>query len=115
SPWLRTENHRQLSDLLQTAFLVRSSDEWVAAFQAAGVPVGPIKTVAEVLDHDPHVRAREMVVEVEHPVIGRMKTLGVPVKLSETPGAVTRPAPTLGQHTDEILADLGYLTAHIRA
>ena len=54
-----------------------------------------------------------MVVEVDHPVIGRMKTLGVPIKLSETPGAVTRAAPTLGQHSDEILCELGYSEADI--
>lgn len=112
TPTLRTEHHRELSTALQAAFLTRDADHWIGAFQAAGVPVGPIKTVPEVLD-DPHVRAREMVVEVDHPVIGRMKTLGVPVKLSETPGRVTRAAPTLGQHTDEVLAELGYSAAEI--
>jgi formyl-CoA transferase len=104
----RTENHRPLQEALQAAFLHRTADEWIDAFQAAGVPTGPIKTVAEVLDNDPHVKARQMVVEVDHPVIGRMKTLGVPVKLSETPGEVKRAAPTLGQHNDEILGELGY-------
>jgi crotonobetainyl-CoA:carnitine CoA-transferase CaiB-like acyl-CoA transferase len=96
-----------LSRLFQAEFLKRPSDEWIPAFQAAGIPVGPIKNVAEILD-DPHVHAREMVVEVDHPVIGRMKTLGTPIKLSATPGAITRAAPTLGQHSDEILCDLGY-------
>jgi len=108
TPAARTENHAALSAALQEAFLARDSEDWIARFQEAGVPTGPIKTVAEVLDSDPHVQAREMVVEVEHPTIGRMKTLGVPVKLSETPGKVVRAAPTLGQHTDEILAELGY-------
>jgi crotonobetainyl-CoA:carnitine CoA-transferase CaiB-like acyl-CoA transferase len=109
---LRVHNHLELSCLLQLEFLKRPSDEWIDAFQAAGIPVGPIKNVAEILD-DPHVRAREMVVEVDHPVIGRMKTLGVPIKLSATPGAVTRAAPTLGQHSDEILGEIGYSAAEI--
>jgi crotonobetainyl-CoA:carnitine CoA-transferase CaiB-like acyl-CoA transferase len=113
TPALRVEHHHALTAALQAAFLARDADEWIAAFQAAGVPTGPIKSVAEVLDHDPHVRARDMVVEVDHPVIGRMKTLGLAVKLSETPGAVTRAAPTLGQHTDEVMAELGCSAAEI--
>jgi crotonobetainyl-CoA:carnitine CoA-transferase CaiB-like acyl-CoA transferase len=104
----RAEHRTELSELVQSAFLQRSSDAWIAAFQAVGVPTGPIKTVPEILDHDPHVRAREMVVEVEHPIVGAMKTLGTPIKLSATPGGVTRAAPLLGQHTDEILTELGY-------
>ena len=110
---LRYANHAALSELVQAAMLERTSDDWLALFQSAGVPVGPIKTVAEVLDSDPHVKAREMVVEVEHPVVGVMKTLGLPVKLSDTPGAVKRPAPLFGQHTHEILAEIGYSEENI--
>jgi len=109
----RVANHAELSRLFQQAFVQRPAAEWIAAFQQAGIPTGPIKTVAEVLDDDPHVRAREMVVDVEHPLIGPMKTLGIPVKLSETPGAITRAAPTLGQHSEEILAELGYSDSEI--
>jgi formyl-CoA transferase len=112
---LRNEHQAELSEELQKAFRAKTSDEWIAAFQAAGVPTGPIKTIPEVLDADPHVKAREMVVEVNHPTIGPMKTLGVPVKLSETPGAVTRAAPTLGQHSVQILVELGYSLEEIEA
>jgi formyl-CoA transferase len=112
---LRNEHHLALTDALQQAFLKKPSHEWIPLFQEAGIPTGPIKLISEVLEGDPHVEARDMVVEVDHPVIGKMKTLGVPVKLSETPGAVTRAAPTLGQHTIQVLTELGYSRAEIEA
>lgn len=112
---LRNEHHRELTAAFQRHFLKHDSPYWIEAFRKAKLPCGPIKNVAEVLDDDPHVKAREMVVELEHPVIGKTKALGVPVKLSETPGAVTRPAPTLGQHTIQILTEVGYSTEEIEA
>lgn len=112
-PISRIENHRELSNLFQSAFLKRTSTEWIEAFQDVGIPVGPIKNVAEALD-DPHAHQREMVVEVEHPRLGRIKALGVPVKLSATPGSVRRAAPLLGQHSIEILEALGYSEEKIR-
>jgi formyl-CoA transferase len=71
------------------------------------VPAGPINNYAEALS-DPQALARKMVVDLVHPGAGPIKALGVPVKLSETPGAVDRAAPLLGQHTEEILIALGY-------
>ena len=79
------------------------------------VPVIPVHTSADALNNDPHVKAREMVVEVERSVIWKMKTLGVAVKLSETPGAVTSAEPTLGWDTRETLAELDYWKAEVDA
>ncbi|HEX7126572.1 MAG TPA: CoA transferase [Thermodesulfobacteriota bacterium] len=80
---------------------------WLARLEREGVPSGPINTYPEALS-DPHALARRMVVDLDHPGAGPIKALGVPVKLSETPGAVDRPAPLLGEHTDAILEELGY-------
>jgi crotonobetainyl-CoA:carnitine CoA-transferase CaiB-like acyl-CoA transferase len=90
---------------------------WLARLEEAGVPSGPINSYPEALA-DPHTLARGMVVDLVHPGAGTVKALGVPVKLSETPGAVDRPAPLLGQHSAQILTELGYSDAeqqHLRA
>jgi len=112
TPTLRVQHRQALEDLLQPRFLTAPTAVWLEKLEAVGVPAGPILTYDQVLA-DPHVRAREMVVEVEHPRAGRTRVLGVPVKLSKTPGTVRRPAPTLGQHTDEILGELGHDAAAI--
>ena len=71
------------------------------------MPAGPVSDYAQAFD-DPQTVAREMVVEVDHPQAGRVKMLGIPVKLSETPGSVRRSPPMLGEHTGEVLTELGY-------
>ena len=111
----RGKNNKALTAEFQKEFLRRPSAEWIEAFKKVGVPVGPINTIADILDDDPHTKVREMVVEVDHPIVGKMKTLGVPVKLSETPGSVDRAAPTLGQHTREILEELNYTEQEIQS
>jgi crotonobetainyl-CoA:carnitine CoA-transferase CaiB-like acyl-CoA transferase len=87
-----------------------SRAHWLTRLEAAGVPAGPINTYAEALS-DPHALARDMIVDLDHPGAGRIKALGVPVKLSETPGAVDRAAPLLGQDTAAMLTELGYSEA----
>jgi formyl-CoA transferase/CoA:oxalate CoA-transferase len=79
------------------------------------VPCGSVRNLQELFD-DPQLGAREMIARVEHATIGQLRTLGVPIKLSETPGAVRTPPPTLGQHTDAVLAsDLGFSADAIAA
>lgn len=102
----RVHNNDALVAILGTHLSKRPSQHWLDAMDAAGIPCGPILHCDEVLA-DPHILARDMVVETDHPTAGRFRTLGVPVKMSETPGAVTRPAPRLGEHTAEILAAVG--------
>jgi formyl-CoA transferase len=86
---------------------------WLARLDAAGVPSGPINTYPEALA-DPHALAREMIVDLEHPGAGPITALGVPVKLSGTPGAVERAAPLLGQDNTDVLTELGYSEAEQR-
>ncbi len=80
--------------------------------EEAGIPCAPINTVDRVVK-DPQIIAREMIVEIEHPVAGKMHIPGVPIKMSATPGSVDTPAPLLGQHTDEILKEFGLSPAEI--
>ena len=96
-----------LDGLVNEALGQDNAEVWLAKLKAVGVPCGRINSVARALD-DPHTSARRMVETVEHPVIGELKMLGIPFKFSDTPASVRRAPPTLGQHTDDILAqDLG--------
>jgi crotonobetainyl-CoA:carnitine CoA-transferase CaiB-like acyl-CoA transferase len=103
-----------LAAALAPLFRGRTTAEWLAALDAAGVPAGPVLSIAEVLAH-PQTVARDMVPEVEHTTVGRVRTLGLPLKLSATPGGVHRAAPLLGEHTREILREHGYSAAEIDA
>jgi len=108
----RMKNLASLTPLIAERLKSRTSAEWIREFEAAGVPVGPVNKIGEMLA-DPQVKAREMVVEVDHARAGRTRALGLPIKFSDTPGEITRAAPVLGQHTREVLADLGYSPAEI--
>jgi len=100
----RNANREPLIDTLQRAFLTKTYEEWEAILMPAGIPMGAINTVDAVVDH-PQVAARSAFVTCDHPTAGSIRTVGPPVRLSDTPGAVRRPAPRLGQHTSEVLRD----------
>jgi crotonobetainyl-CoA:carnitine CoA-transferase CaiB-like acyl-CoA transferase len=100
--------------LINQKLRARPMRDWLAALEAEGVPCGPINSIAE-MAADPHTAARQMVVELEHPRAGRTRALGLPIKLSATPGRVSRAAPLLGQHTREVLAEYGFARAEIEA
>jgi formyl-CoA transferase/CoA:oxalate CoA-transferase len=102
----RVENRDALNAVLEPVIARRPAREWIRRLGDAGVPVGAIKTIAEVVA-DPHLVARDMVVPLDHPVVKDLKVMGIPLKLGATPGTIRRPPPLLGQHTDEVLAELG--------
>ena len=102
---LRVQNNRELVALLQERLETQTAAHWLNELEVAGVPSGPVLTHDEVFT-DPQILAREMVQEVEHPAAGLMKTLGNPIKMSRTNPAIRRPAPLLGEHTAEILAEI---------
>jgi formyl-CoA transferase/CoA:oxalate CoA-transferase len=98
----RVANYDTLRPMLAETIRARTRTAWVDDLRAAGVPCGSVRDVAEVLQ-DPHLEAREMIRQVEHAVAGATRVIGVPIKLSETPGAVRTAPPSLGQHTTAIL------------
>jgi formyl-CoA transferase/CoA:oxalate CoA-transferase len=104
---LRLANYDTLRPILGDMLRARTRAEWVGELKKAGVPCGSVRDVAEVLQ-DPQLDARGMIQQVEHAVAGALRVTGVPIKLSDTPGAVRTPPPVLGQHTESILsADAG--------
>jgi crotonobetainyl-CoA:carnitine CoA-transferase CaiB-like acyl-CoA transferase len=101
----RVANREPIMALIEHTFAERTTAEWLARLHAEGVPAAPIQTVDRVLT-DPQVLARQMVVEVEHERLGRLPTLGTPIKVDGVLGLTPTPPPRLGQHTDEVLTTL---------
>lgn len=104
----------ELAALITERLKTKTARECIALLEAEGVPCGPLNTVADMLA-DPQAAAGETVVELEHPRAGRTRGLGLPVKLSATPGNIALPAPLLGEHTRVVLAEFGFGDAEIEA
>ncbi len=98
---------KEISSYLKQLFLTKTRDEWFELLRQKDVPIGKVYSLDEVFA-DPQVLHRKMVIEVEHPTEGKVKQVGVAIKLSDTPGKVRSLPPLLGEHTNEILVGLGY-------
>ena len=110
----RVKNREALAARIESITVAQPRAHWLALLEANDIPCGPINDYAQVFA-DPQVLAREMVVETDHPALGHMRTLGSPVKMSATPPDVSRRAPQLGEHTDDVLIEAGFSVAEIAA
>ncbi len=108
----RMAHRMELAARLAKHFKTRDSAAWLAALDAAGVPAGPVRSIAE-MQADPQALARGMVTEVEHSRLGRVRTLGAPVQFSETPGTLRRGAPLYCEHSRGVLAEHGWSASEI--
>ena len=110
----RIQNVDALASILGERFKTRPRAEWLELLEDGGVPAGPVASIGEMLEL-PQTLARDMVVEVEHSRLGSVRTLGFPVKFSETPASIDRGAPVLGEHTRDVLVELGYTDDEVAA
>jgi crotonobetainyl-CoA:carnitine CoA-transferase CaiB-like acyl-CoA transferase len=108
----RVKNREALAARIESVTVTQPRAHWLALLEANDIPCGPINDYAQVFA-DPQVLAREMVVESDHPALGHLRTLGSPIKMSATPPDVSRRAPQLGEHTDEVLAEAGFSVGEI--
>ncbi len=104
---LRLANREELAEELEKSFITKTSEEWVDLLLSGGIPAGPINTYPEAFNSE-HGKHRQMRMEIDHPVEGKIPNIGFAVKLSGTPQQIQRHPPLLGEHTNELLAELGF-------
>ncbi|MGB1289061.1 MAG: CaiB/BaiF CoA transferase family protein, partial [Aggregatilineales bacterium] len=109
----RIAHYDELLPIIRPIIKTKTTDTWLGELRAVGVPCGRIKTVKEALN-DPHVIERGMIIELEHPALGMLKSFATPVHLSKTPLVYHRHPPTLGEHTDEVVQELGYSPEQVK-
>jgi crotonobetainyl-CoA:carnitine CoA-transferase CaiB-like acyl-CoA transferase len=100
----RVKNNKVLVEIMEKELLTKTSQEWFELLDAEDIPAGPVMDHQQMFS-DPQTLARDMVAEVDHPAAGATRVVGVPIKLSETPGGIRRPAPRHGEHTEEVLGN----------
>jgi len=103
----RTTNAKALHEIIGKIFLTNTTNHWVQLLNKAGVPASRVNDVESMIADD-QIAARQMIVKQHHPIAGDIRVVGVPVKLSKTPGGVHTPAPILGEHSEEIIRSLGH-------
>jgi crotonobetainyl-CoA:carnitine CoA-transferase CaiB-like acyl-CoA transferase len=109
----RLAHYDELRPMIDRIISKMTRSETISLMDSVGIPAGPINTVGEILE-DPHIQAREMVVELTHPEYGPLRMLGIPIKLSDTPGIVENAPPRFGEHNREVLSKLGYSEEEVR-
>ncbi len=108
----RVANRQDLVSIMSDRFIQMEYKEIFETLDKFGVPCGPIHSIDQILNH-PQIKARDMILEIEHPIVNELKVPGFPVKLSETPAILRHHPPLLGEHTDDVLSELGYSTEQI--
>ena len=114
NPWDRKAREQELADLLEETFTTQDTEHWMELLDEAGVVAGPIYNMEQVY-RDEQVLARDMLVDIEDPELGTIHNIGVPVKLSGTPGKIRRRAPALGEHSAEVLLEHGFTQTEVDA